>query len=141
MQLQHRPLAHRLYQTKRAVIEFKTEAGKTVLNFAYRNQSFLLGDIFGVLAAYGLTIHSISLYGQIKPPPLVFLELVGSRPNQALIEKTAEKICRAITDALAGRLDVQEMLALEFNLDAGLKQVETEFVRLVPCKSCGVSQT
>jgi len=44
-----------------------------------------------------------------------------------LIEKTAEKICRAITDALAGRLDVQEVLALEFNLDAGLKQVETEF--------------
>lgn len=28
---------------------------------------------------------------------------------------------------MAGRLEAQEMLAVEFNLDTGLKQVETEF--------------
>ncbi len=127
LQLQHLQLAHRLYQTRRAVIEFTTEGGKTALNFAYRNKSFLLSDIFGVLATYGLTIHSISLYGQIQQPMLVFMKLVGSRSNKAITDKTAENICRAIRDALAGRWEAQEMLAVEFHLDTGLKQVETEF--------------
>jgi len=127
IQLQNLRLAYRLYKTKRVVIELKPEGSKSALNFAYRNQSFLLSDIFGVLAAYGLTIHSLSLYGQIRAPMLVFIKLVVSRGSKALTDKTAENVCRAIREALAGRFEVEEMLAVEFNLDAGLEQVETEF--------------
>ncbi len=127
IQLQNLRLAYRLYQTKRAVIELKQEGSKSALHFAYRNQSFLLSDIFGVLAAYGLTIHSLSLYGQITPPMLVFIKMVVSRGSKPLTDKTAENVCRAIREALAGKFEVEEMLAVEFNLDAGLEQVETEF--------------
>ncbi|NEP60916.1 MAG: hypothetical protein F6K31_28685 [Symploca sp. SIO2G7] len=127
IQLQNLRLAYRLYKTKRAVIEIKSESSKSALHFAYRNQSFLLSDIFGVLAAYGLTIHSLSLYGQIKTPMLVFIKLIVSRGNKVLTEQTAENVCRAIQEALAGSFEVEEMLAVEFNLDAGLERVETEF--------------
>jgi hypothetical protein len=98
-----------------------------VLYFAYRNQSFLLNDIFGVLAAYGLTIHSLSLYGQIHSPMLVFIKLVISRGGKSLPQKTAENVRKAIKETLLGRFEVEEMLALEFNLDSGLKKVETNF--------------
>lgn len=127
IQLQNLRLAYQLYKRKQAVIELKPEGNKSALHFAYRNQSFLLSDIFGVLAAYGLTIHSLSLYGQIYPPMLVFIKLVVSRSGKALTDKTADNVCRAIREALAGRFEVEEMLAVEFNLDAGLEQVETEF--------------
>jgi hypothetical protein len=127
IQLQNLRLAYQLYRTRQAVIELIPEGSKSTLHFAYRNQSFLLSDIFGVLSAYGLTIHSISLYGQIEPPMLVFVKLVISRGGKALSDKTAENVCRAIREALAGRFEVEEMLAVEFNLDAGLEQVETEF--------------
>ena len=46
IQLQNLRLAYQLYQTKEAVIELKSESSKSVLYFAYRNQSFLLNDIF-----------------------------------------------------------------------------------------------
>lgn len=127
IQLQNLQFAYRLFKNKRAVIEIKPEGTKSALYFAYRNQSFLLSDIFGVLAAYGLTIHSMSLYGQIKPPMLVFIKLVVSRGSQALPDKTADNVCRAIRESLAGHFEVEEMLSVEFNLDAGLEQVETEF--------------
>ena len=127
IQLQNLKLAYQLYKTEQAVIDLKVEGNKTALQFAYRNQSFLLSDIFGVLAAYGLTIHSLSLYGQLHPPLLVFLTLVASRGGRVLMEKTADNVRRALREALAGRFEVEEMLAVEFNLDAGLEQVETEF--------------
>ncbi len=127
IQLQNLKLAYQLYKTEQAVIDLKVEGNKTALQFAYRNQSFLLSDIFGVLAAYGLTIHSLSLYGQIHPPMLVFIKLVVSRGGRVLMEKTADNVRRALREALAGRFEVEEMLAVEFNLDAGLEQVETEF--------------
>ncbi len=127
IQLQNLRLAYQLYKTRQAVIELNPEGSKSALRFAYRNQSFLLSDIFGVLTAYGLTIHSLSLYGQIYPPMLVFIKLVVSRGGKALPEKTADNVCRAIREALAGRFEVEEMLAVEFNLDAGLEQIETEF--------------
>ncbi|NEO71645.1 hypothetical protein [Moorena sp. SIO3H5] len=127
IQLHNLKLAYRLYKTQHAVIEIKPEGSKSVLHFAYRNESFLLSDIFGVLTAYGLTIHSLSLYGQISPPMLVFMKLVVSRNRKALTHKTSENVCRALREALAGRFEVEQMLAVEFNLDAGLKQVETEF--------------
>jgi hypothetical protein len=127
IQLQNLRLAYQLYQTKEAVIELKSESSKSVLYFAYRNQSFLLNDIFGVLAAYGLTIHSLSLYGQIHSPMLVFIKLVISRGGKSLPQKTAENVRKAIKETLLGRFEVEEMLALEFNLDSGLKKVETNF--------------
>ncbi|MEE3717732.1 hypothetical protein V2H45_13405 [Tumidithrix elongata RA019] len=127
IQLQNLRLAYQLYQTSEAVIEIKPEGSKSVLYFAYRNQSFLLNDIFGVLAAYGLTIHSLSLYGQIYPPMLVFVKLVISRGGKALPAKTAENVYKAIKETLLGFFEVEEMLALEFNLDSGLRKVETNF--------------
>ena len=92
IQLQNLRLAYRLFKTRRAVIDLRPDSNKSALHFAYRNQSFLLSDIFGVLAAYGLTIHSLSLYGQIYPPMLVFIKLVVSRGNKTLTDKTSENV-------------------------------------------------
>ncbi|MGB7441546.1 MAG: hypothetical protein WA919_10795 [Coleofasciculaceae cyanobacterium] len=127
IQLQNLKLAYRLYRSKRVVIDIRKEGSKSSLHFVSRNQSFLLSDIFGVLTAYGLTIHSLSLYGQISEPMLVFIKLTVSRGNQTLTKQTAQNVCRALREALAGRFEVEEMLAVEFNFDAGLEQVETEF--------------
>ncbi len=127
IQLHNLRLAYQLYQRRGAVIELKPEGNKNVVYFADRNQSFLLSDIFGILAAYGLTIHSFSLHGQIYPPMLVFVKLIVSQDGKALSEKTSKNVERALKEALAGRFEVQEMLAAELNLDAGLTQVETEF--------------
>ncbi len=127
IQIQNLRLAYQLYQQKKAVIEIKREGSKNALFFVYRNQSFLLSDIFGVLAAYGLTIHNLSLYGQIRQPMLVFVKLVVSRGGKALSSQTAENVCRAIQESLTGYFEVEEMLSVEFNLDAGLEGVSTEF--------------
>ena len=127
IQIQNLQLAHRLYKTKRAVIEVKSGESKTNLYFVYRNQSFLLSDIFGVLSVYGLTIDSFNIYGQIKPPMLVFIRLLLSRNNQTLTNKTADNVSRAIREAIAGRFEVEQMLQAEFNFDYRLKKVETEF--------------
>ena len=127
IQLQNLKLAYLFYRSKKAVIYLKSESSKSALYFSDRNQSFLLSDIFGVLAAYGLTIHSLSLYGQISPPMMVFIKLVISRGGKALTGKTSENVCRAIRESLAGHFEVEEMLAVEFNLDSGLEEVATEF--------------
>lgn len=127
IQLQNLKLAYHLYKTRQAVIELRPEGNRNALHFAYRNHSFLLSDIFGVLAAYGLTIHSLSLYGQIYPPMLVFIKLVVSRGGKPLTDKISENVARAVREALAGHFEVEEMLAVEFNLDSGLEDVETEF--------------
>lgn len=127
IQLQNLRLAYQLYKQKKAVIEIRPESSKSALFFVYRNQSFLLSDIFGVLAAYGLTIHNLSLYGQIAQPMLVFIKMVVSRGGKALSPQTSENVCRAIQESLAGHFEVEEMLSVEFNLDAGLEGVETEF--------------
>lgn len=128
IQLLNLKLAYRLYKTKQAIIEINAEGSRSTLQFAWRNQSFLLNDIFGVLAAYGLTVHNLSLYGQIYPPMLVFIKLVISREGKALAPKTADNLCRAMREALAGRFEVAEMLSVEFNgFNEGLEQVETDF--------------
>ena len=49
---------------------------------------------------------------------LVFVKLVVSRGGKALTDKTADNVCRAIREALAGRFEVEEMLSVEFNLNA-----------------------
>ena len=127
IQLQNLRLAYRLYKQKQAVLAIKPEGTKSALHFVYRNQSFLLSDIFGVLAAYGLTIHNLSLYGQIYPPTLVFIKLLVSRDGKALSPKTTDSVCRAIQATLAGTFEVEEMLSVEFNLNAGLERVTTDF--------------
>ena len=127
IQLQNLRLAYQLFRTEKAVIELHAAGDRTILQFAYRNQSFLLSDIFGVLAAYGLTIHSLSLYGQIYPPMLVFAKLEVSRSGKELTPKTAENVSRAVREALSGRFEVEDMLNVEFDLGKGLSDVETEF--------------
>jgi hypothetical protein len=127
IQLQNLRLAYQLYKQKKAVLAIKPEGTKSALHFVYRNQSFLLSDIFGVLAAYGLTIHNLSLYGQIYPPTLVFIKLLVSRDGQALSPKTTDSVCRAIQATLAGTFEVEEMLSVEFNLNAGLERITTDF--------------
>ncbi len=102
IQLQNLRLAYQLYKQRKAVLDIKPEGNKSALHFVYHNQSFLLSDIFGVLAAYGLTIHNLSLYGQIYPPMLVFIKLVVSRGGKALRPKSTENVCRAIQETLAG---------------------------------------
>ena len=127
IQLQNLRLAYRLYKQKQAVLAIKPEGTKSALHFVYRNQSFLLSDNLGVLAAYGLTIHNLSLYGQIYPPTLVFIKLLVSRDGKALSPKTTDSVCRAIQATLAGTFEVEEMLSVEFNLNAGLERVTTDF--------------
>jgi len=108
IQLQNLRLAYQLYKQRNAVIDIKPEGNKSALHFVYRNQSFLLSDIFGVLAAYGLTIHNLSLYGQIHTPMLVFIKLVVSRGGKALPPPTAENVCRAIREAWPGILKLKK---------------------------------
>jgi len=127
VQLQNLKLAYQLYQTQQAVIDIRLEGDKSALYFAYRNQSFLWNDIFGVLAAYGLTIHNLNLYGQIYPPMLVFCKISISRGSKPLTDKLSENVSKAIRETLSGRFDVEEMLAVEFNLNSPLVKVETNF--------------
>jgi hypothetical protein len=127
VQLQNLKLAYQLYQSQSAVIELRTEGDKSAFYFAFRNQSFLLNDIFGVLAAYGLTIHSLNVYGQTRAPMLIFLKIILSRGNSPLSDKVSENVQKAIRETLLGRFDVEDMLAAEFNLNAPLKKVECSF--------------
>lgn len=127
IQWQNLQLAYQIYQTQQAVLQIKQEEEKNILHFAYRNQSFLLSDIFGVLAAYGLSIHNLSLYGQVQLPMLVFIKLVMSRNRQPLPPKVVESVGRTIRQTLAGNFALEEMLGLEFNLNAALENVTTEF--------------
>ncbi len=127
IQVNNLQLAHELYKTKKAVIDIKAEKSKSIINFAYRNQSFLLSDIFGVLAAYGLNIHNLNIYGQIKSPMLVFIKLVVSRGGSSLTKKTSDNVARAVREALAGTFEVEEMLAVEFNMNFNLKDIQVEF--------------
>jgi len=127
VQLQNLKLAYQLYQRQEAVIDIRSEGDKSALYFAYRNQSFLLNDIFGVLAAYGLTVHNLNLYGQIYAPMLVFCKIMISRGSKPLSDKLSENVSKAIRETISGRFDVEEMLAVEFNLNSPLVKVETNF--------------
>jgi hypothetical protein len=127
VQLQNLKLAYQLYQKQEAVIEIRPEGDKSAFYFAYRNQSFLLNDIFGVLAAYGLTVHNLNLYGQIYAPMLVFCKIMISRGSKPLSDKLSENVSKAIRETISGRFDVEEMLAVEFNLNSPLVKVETNF--------------
>lgn len=127
IQLQNLRMAYQLYKSRRAVIKIRATDDKTIIRFAHRNQSFLLSDLFGVLAAYGLSVHNLSLHGQMVSPFLVFVNLTVSRMGRPLTSKTADNISHALQEALLGNFAVEELLSVEFNLDSGLKSVETDF--------------
>ncbi len=113
-QVHNLKLALHLYKTRRiAIIPAKEGPSRTVFHFAYRNQTSLLRDLFGVLRAYNLTVHDLSIHGQVHPPMLVFVKLSVSRGGKALQPKTVENVQRAMIEALGGRFEVEEMISTE----------------------------
>ncbi|PSB02466.1 hypothetical protein [Merismopedia glauca] len=127
IQLLNLRLAYQLYKNQQAVIEIKPEGNKTAIQFAYRNQSYILSDIFGLLAIYGLTIHSINLHAQIRSSRLVFMHLMVSRHEKPLTLKTTQSLERNIRSALRGNLDVKYLLANRLKLPVEPQRVETQF--------------
>lgn len=126
-QRQNLQLAYQIHRTKQAVIHLSLEGSRTVIYFANRNHSYLLSDLFGVMAAYRVAVHSLSLYGQIRPPMLVFVKLVLSQDGMALSKKMMDSVQRALVKTLNGEFAVEEMLTLEFDWGEGLKDVQTSF--------------
>ncbi|NJR70787.1 MAG: hypothetical protein HC771_20720 [Synechococcales cyanobacterium CRU_2_2] len=127
IQLENLGLARKLYQTRQVVICTEQEGEKTAIHFAAPNQPSLLRDVFGVLAAYNLTAHNLSIHGQIQSPTLIFMRLTVTRGGKPLTGKTQENICRALREALAGRFEVEEMLSVERFENDYLEDVRTEF--------------
>ncbi|MDX2272556.1 MAG: hypothetical protein NW237_11515 [Cyanobacteriota bacterium] len=127
VQAQNLRLAYTLYQTRKAVVQMSDERNKTILSFAYRNQSHLLADLFGVLTAFNLGIHGINLYGQIYAPHLMFTRLSLTRNDVALSPQTKTNLERAIHEVLAEVFPVHETLALEFNMNQGLNQARVHY--------------
>ena len=127
VQAQNLRLAYTLYQTRKAVVQVQDEGRKTVVCLAYRNRPSLLSDLFGVFTAFNLSVHGIHLYGQIYSPHLVFIRTIVSRDGHSLSSQTKLSLERAIHECLAGVFRVHETLALEFDLKAGLKDVQVSF--------------
>lgn len=127
IQLQNLKLAYQIHKTKQPVIQVGQEGDHSAVYFAHRNQSFLLSDLFGVMAAYKLGIHSISLYGHVRSPMLVFVKLIISEGGNLLSKKRRDSVCRAITQTLNGEFEVEEMLAVEFTWLEGLAEISTSF--------------
>jgi hypothetical protein len=128
-QLHNLKLAYHLLKTRRVVIiPAKDSPDRTVFHFAYRNQTSLLRDLFGVLRAYNLTVHDLSIHGQVHNPMLVFVKLSVSRGSKALQPKTIENVRRAMLEALSGRFQVEEMISTEIIPEENsLAGVKTEF--------------
>jgi hypothetical protein len=126
-QLLNLRLAYQLYKNQQAIIEIKSEGDRTSIQFAYRNQSYILSDIFGLLAIYGITIHDITLHAQIRSSRLVFMHLVVSRHQKPLTLKTTQSLERNVRLALIGSLDVKDLLANRLNLKVEPQRVETQF--------------
>lgn len=127
VQVQNLRLAYALYQTRKAVVQMQDERCKTLVCLAYRNRPSLLSDLFGVLTAFNLSVHSIHLYGQIYAPHLVFIRVTVSRDGHSLSAQTKLSLERAIHECLAGVFPVHETLALEFDLKAALKDTQVSF--------------
>ncbi len=127
VQLQNLKLAYQIHKTKHPVIHLGLENGKTTLYFANRNHSYLLSDLFGVMAAYRLGIHSLSLFGQVRAPMLVFIKLIISQEGMALSKKMSDSVHRALVRTLSGEFAVEEMLTLELDWGEGLKNIQTSF--------------
>lgn len=127
VQAQNLRLAYSLYQTRKAVVQMRDEREKTILHFAYTNHPHLLGDIFGVITAFNLSIHGVNLHGQIYSPHLAFMRLILTRNGRSLSPKTKTNLERGIHECLAGIFHVHEMLSLEFDLSMGLSQAQVSF--------------
>ncbi len=127
VQLQNLQLAYTLYQTRQVVVQMREEHHKTVLLFAYNNYPAVLRDVFGSIAAFNLTLHNIQLYGQIEAPRLVFLRLTLSRDSKPLPLATSLNLERAIHECLGGRFNVEDTLALEFNLQEKLQSATVRY--------------
>lgn len=127
IQLLNLRLAYQLYKNQQAIIEIEPEGDKTAIKFAYRNQSYILSDIFGLLAIYGLTIHSIDLHAQIRSSRLVFMHLVVSRNDKPLTLKTTQSLERNVRLAMTGDLDVKYLLANKLQVPVEPQRVETQF--------------
>ncbi len=127
IQLENFELAHKLCKTRQPVISADHDGEKTAIHFAAPNQPSLLRDVVGVLSAYNLTAHDLSIHGQIRTPTLIFMRLTVTRGGKALTLKTQENICRALREAVAGRFEVEEMLSVERFENNYLDDVRTEF--------------
>jgi hypothetical protein len=125
IQFQNLRLAYKLRKTRQPVIHLQSEAERTNLEFACRNQSSVLSDVFGVITAYELTNHNFSLYGQLRLPMLVFLRLTLSHQGKALSQKGRDSVCRSIRATLAGQFEVEQIPKLK--LTTGLEAIETKF--------------
>ncbi len=120
-------LAYKMNQLRRAVIEFKEERGKTNLAFAWRNDSYLLSDLFGITTAFNLEIHNVNLYGQVHTPYLAFVHFVLSRQQKPLSRSLCGNVERAIFEALSNNFAVEELLSSEFNLHGRIPDAKAEF--------------
>ncbi|NJN30247.1 MAG: hypothetical protein HC824_07255 [Synechococcales cyanobacterium RM1_1_8] len=128
IQFDNLKLAYQLYTQKTEAIITADPAGdKTALRLAAKNQPGLLRDLFGVLAAYNLTAHSLNVYGQVQSPTLIFIRMNVSRGGKAIAGKTADNVRRALREALEGRFEVEEMLSVEVFESNRLGSVQTEF--------------
>ncbi len=127
VQLQNLKLAYQIHKTKQPIIHLSVENNRSLLYFASRNHSYLLSDLFGVMAAYRLGIHHMSLYGQIRAPMLVFIKLVISQDGMPLSKKMTDSVHRALVKTLNGEFAVEEMLTLEFDWGNGLQDIQTSF--------------
>ncbi len=129
VQAQNLRMAYTLYQSRKAVVQLVDDRNKTILFFAYRNQAYLLSDVFGVLTAFNLSLHGVNLYGQVQSPHLVFMRIILSRKDMALSPQTKLNLERAIHECLAGVFKVEETLAIEFNLKQGLNNSQVNFFK------------
>lgn len=120
-------LAYQLYKQKQAIITAESAGEQTALSLAAKNQPGLLRDVFGVFAAYNLSLHKLEVHGQVQAPMLIFIRMNVSQGGKALAGKTADNVRRALREALEGRFEVEEMLSVELFENNRLGSVQTEF--------------
>jgi hypothetical protein len=102
---------------------------KLVVQFTHRNTAFLLSDIFSILTAYGLAIHYLSLYGQVRSPKLLFVKLIISHPTKALTSADITKLSQYIESTLSEKISPQQILAARLQPQQAIKKLETQFDR------------
>lgn len=127
--VQHRnlQLAYRLHRSKEAVIQLSEADDLTFLDIAARNQSFLLSDVFGVLAAHPLTVRGLSLYGQIHSPMLAFARVLLSQGDRPLARETTASLEYALRGALSEQFPVRGMLRSDTTSLGPVETVTTAF--------------
>jgi UTP:GlnB (protein PII) uridylyltransferase len=102
---------------------------RLVVQFTHRNTAFLLSDIFSILAAYGFSIHYLSLYGQVRSPRLLFVKLIISHPTKALTPADITKLSQYFEHTLSEKISPQQALAAKLRTQQTIKKLETKFYR------------